>query len=339
MQMKRFLFASALALSLGVSAQGSNYYVDATAKGGDGSAKAPFATIQQAADVAQAGGGYGHYAFNPGLYVDNDSRDFRFHHNVIWDVKTGIGWNQTSGYLEAHNNTIWARKGGGGINVTVAVPGCKIYNNLANQSIGGTGPASSLTNNLVVGGGFVGNPDKPASGLDFMLASNSPAINAGMVVPGVTDGAVGAPDVGAYEIGGPAWTAGAGTEPVASAAPIEFSATAMGAQGIRLGWTDVAFNEKAYLLERSSDGITAKYYAAGGGGGGSTIGNPGGPGGSGIGGSGSGANVAATDGAPCTGSGGGAVGEGKVAGGPSTSLRAGKGGSGIVIVRFVRTGN
>jgi len=55
MQMKRFLFASALALSLGVSAQGSNYYVDATAKGGDGSAKAPFATIQQAADVAQAG--------------------------------------------------------------------------------------------------------------------------------------------------------------------------------------------------------------------------------------------------------------------------------------------
>jgi hypothetical protein len=202
-------------------------------------------------------GDLGHYAFNPGLYVDNDSRDFRFHHNVIWDVKTGIGWNQTSGYLEAYNNTVWARDLGAkneAIRVTVAVPGCKIFNNLANQTIGGAGPASSQTNNLVVGGGFVGKPDNPASGLDFMLASNSPAINAGVVVPGVTDGAVGAPDLGAYEYGGVAWKAGAGTEPVVPAAPIEFGATAMGAQGVRLGWTDMAFNEKAYVLERSTDG-------------------------------------------------------------------------------------
>jgi hypothetical protein len=50
MQIKRFMFASGLALSLGMSAQGADYYVDATAsKGGDGSAKAPFATIQAAA--------------------------------------------------------------------------------------------------------------------------------------------------------------------------------------------------------------------------------------------------------------------------------------------------
>ena len=97
-------------------------------------------------------GDLGHYAFNPGLYVDNDSRDFRFHHNVVWDVKTGIGWNQTSGYLEAYNNTVWARKGGGAINVTVPVPGCKIYNNLANQSIGGAG------HNEQMGKVTIGNP-------------------------------------------------------------------------------------------------------------------------------------------------------------------------------------
>jgi hypothetical protein len=202
-------------------------------------------------------GDHGNYAFNPALYADNDCLNFRYHHNVIWDVKLGIGWNQTSGYLEAYNNTVWARDLGAkneAIKVTVAVPGCKIFNNLANQTIGGAGPASSQTNNLVVGGGFAGNPNHPASGLDFILASNSPAINAGMVITGVTDRAVGAPDVGAYEFGGPEWTAGAGTEPVAPTAPIEFGATAIGAQGIRLGWTDVAFNEKAYVLERSTDG-------------------------------------------------------------------------------------
>jgi len=56
MQMKRFMFVSGLVLSFGLSTCGAEYYVDATAsKGGDGSARAPFATIQAAADVAQAG--------------------------------------------------------------------------------------------------------------------------------------------------------------------------------------------------------------------------------------------------------------------------------------------
>jgi len=203
-------------------------------------------------------GDRGTYHFNPGFYADNDTSNWRYHHNVAWDVKIGIGWNQTTGFLEAYNNTVWSRGGdkGESIKVTVPVPGCKIYNNLANQTIGGAGPASSLTNNLTVGGGFAGNPDKPASGLDFMPAKGSPAIDAGVEVPGVTDGAIGKPDIGAYEHGGPAWMAGAGTEPVAPAAPIEFSGTAVGAQGVRLGWTDVAFNEQAYVLERSTDGKT-----------------------------------------------------------------------------------
>ena len=60
--MERFIFATVLALSLGLVVQGANYYVDGTAKGGDGSVTAPFATIQQAADVAQAGGYGVHHA-------------------------------------------------------------------------------------------------------------------------------------------------------------------------------------------------------------------------------------------------------------------------------------
>jgi len=43
-------------MSAGVTTRGADFYVDAKVlKGGDGSAKAPFATIQAAADVAQAG--------------------------------------------------------------------------------------------------------------------------------------------------------------------------------------------------------------------------------------------------------------------------------------------
>ena len=49
---------------------------------------------------------------------------------------------------------------------------------------------------------------------NFTLLSNAPAINAGVVIPGFTDGYVGsAPDLGAYEYGGLAWSAGVGSQP------------------------------------------------------------------------------------------------------------------------------
>ena len=46
-------------------------------------------------------------------------------------------------------------------------------------------------------------------GLKYRLQANSPAIGRGAMIPGVTDGHVGsAPDLGAYEYGGPEWVAG-----------------------------------------------------------------------------------------------------------------------------------
>ena len=46
-------------------------------------------------------------------------------------------------------------------------------------------------------------------GLAYRIASGSPGINAGTVVPGITDGYVGsAPDIGAYELGGEEWVPG-----------------------------------------------------------------------------------------------------------------------------------
>ena len=46
------------------------------------------------------------------------------------------------------------------------------------------------------------------TGLGYKLQSTSPAINAGVIIPGITDGSVGAPDIGAYEFGGPDWIPG-----------------------------------------------------------------------------------------------------------------------------------
>ncbi|MBM4089207.1 MAG: hypothetical protein FJ276_07230 [Planctomycetes bacterium] len=48
-----------------------------------------------------------------------------------------------------------------------------------------------------------------AGGLKFRLQPDSPAIDRGVMIPGVTDNRTGtAPDLGAYEFGGTDWVAG-----------------------------------------------------------------------------------------------------------------------------------
>ncbi|HKI70534.1 MAG TPA: hypothetical protein VKA67_13170, partial [Verrucomicrobiae bacterium] len=66
----------------------------------------------------------------------------------------------------------------------------------------------SATNNLFLG-------SSPQTQLrdwtndDFRLQPNAPAVDAGVIIPGITDGCVGsAPDLGAYESGGLAWKPG-----------------------------------------------------------------------------------------------------------------------------------
>jgi hypothetical protein len=49
---------------------------------------------------------------------------------------------------------------------------------------------------------------------DFRLKPSAPAIDAGVIIPGFTDGYIGsAPDLGAYEFGGLAWNTGVGSQP------------------------------------------------------------------------------------------------------------------------------
>ena len=51
-------------------------------------------------------------------------------------------------------------------------------------------------------------------GLAYRLSADSPAVNAGVELPGITDGYVGSsPDIGAYEYGGDDWVPGYGNDP------------------------------------------------------------------------------------------------------------------------------
>lgn len=70
---------------------------------------------------------------------------------------------------------------------------------------------------------ITGNPLLSIANLRFILGSKSPAINTGQVIPGITDNAVGQPDLGAFEYGAALWSAGPPekSHPVANAGSIK----------------------------------------------------------------------------------------------------------------------
>jgi len=81
----------------------------------------------------------------------------------------------------------------------------KIYNNISTDATE-LRSGADVSNNVYRGTDprFV-NP----AAFNFQLQPGSPAIDAGRVIPGITDGYVGpAPDVGAYEFGATPWTPG-----------------------------------------------------------------------------------------------------------------------------------
>jgi len=140
-----------------------------------------------------------------GIYLDDGCANFIVHHNVVWKCMEGM----RLGHIDAatghriYNNTFWnlssvamAQHG------TAALTDVRVYNNLSdhNEFIG-----TDLQRNIhATTDQFI---DSKAG--DFRLAAGSVAIDTGIVVPGITAGIIGrAPDAGAYEFGGDAWTAG-----------------------------------------------------------------------------------------------------------------------------------
>ncbi len=146
----------------------------------------------------------------PLIYLDNYDRNFVVDHNVCWNSggDSGIRINRPALAHLIYNNTLF--------NCTDV--GTYTYDGWPNSN---PNPALwtndvyqySASNNL-----FLGN--SPQTQLvnwmnhDFRLKSGAPAIDAGVVIPGFTEGYVGsAPDLGAYESGGLAWNAGADSRP------------------------------------------------------------------------------------------------------------------------------
>ena len=132
-----------------------------------------------------------------GIYFDNGTSGGLIHHNVVdaagnTNVKRVIKLSGGSDF-KVYNNSAT----GGSTTTINAGKDCVVLNNLVTGVIKGGDTVSNNLMAVVAAQNFV-----DAGAGDFRLIEASPAINAGVVIPGITDGYVGdAPDIGAYEFG------------------------------------------------------------------------------------------------------------------------------------------
>ncbi|MBW4646930.1 MAG: right-handed parallel beta-helix repeat-containing protein [Goleter apudmare HA4340-LM2] len=156
-------------------------------------------------------------AFSPfwgtrGIYLDLESFNSTIHHNVVWNLTGGkdnhnLLVGSPRGYERVFNNTFMG-------DVVVGGGSIEARNNIFAESK--TITTNKQSNNLFINNNpkFSQPPTKKAKSLpDFSLQSNSPAVDAGVIIPGITENFVGgAPDIGAYERGTPIWKAGSTLE-------------------------------------------------------------------------------------------------------------------------------
>jgi hypothetical protein len=158
-----------------------------------------------------------------GVYLDNFSSDFFVHHNVIWNCSSSaIHLNSDALNHTVCNNTICLSSRPFGTftyaKYTPTMKGTRILNNLVNAQLRVRDPSVFVQGEL---GPELSHNAPAAVDRDAYPTADSSAIDAGIEVPGITDGFVGkAPDLGAYELGGARWVAGADwTDPNAPPAP------------------------------------------------------------------------------------------------------------------------
>lgn len=144
-----------------------------------------------------------------GIYLDNYDTSYVVHHNVVWNCVYAIQTNKPAVHHKIVNNTVWNCKyaqwawGREGTKVEDQL----VANNLSDKLWNvGTIFMHNLTTRKT-------NFINPEAG-DFSLQKNSPAVNFGILIPGITDNFNGpAPDAGAYEYGLTPWKAGSDIKP------------------------------------------------------------------------------------------------------------------------------
>ena len=147
-----------------------------------------------------------------GIYLDNMSSGYKIHHNVIWNVISGVHMNDISRDNNTHDvyiyhNTIINCKHAVRLNTgqsgSVNTKNVIVQNNRSNGS-DFEGIQVDHNRSDMHDRGFV-----DAGNRNYRLKPTSMSIDAGVAIPGINNDAVGAPDLGAYEFNSEDWTAGA----------------------------------------------------------------------------------------------------------------------------------
>ncbi|WP_319421873.1 right-handed parallel beta-helix repeat-containing protein [Pleurocapsa sp. FMAR1] len=146
-----------------------------------------------------------------GIYLDLESFNSIIHHNVVWNLIWGKdNFNYVAGsprgYNRVFNNTFL-----GSVQMDSSIEAINnIFADSENVSAG------KQSNNLFMNTDplFARPPTEESKSIpDFSLKPDSPAVDAGIVIPGITDDFAGdAPDIGAYERGKPVWKSGSDIE-------------------------------------------------------------------------------------------------------------------------------
>jgi len=140
-----------------------------------------------------------------GIYLDNRSKGYNVHHNVVWNIDwSGVQMNWDANDNDIFNNTFWNVDKAMGIWLNGYVQeNNRIWNNYASI---GDWEGDDFRSNIIDSD----NPFVDVEAHDFRPKAGSFLIDKGIVISGITDGYNGsAPDVGAYESGGEFWVAGA----------------------------------------------------------------------------------------------------------------------------------
>lgn len=159
-----------------------------------------------------------------GIRGDDQTRGLTVHHNVVWDC-CWYGILVKGDRNRVHNNTVLGSERADIMLSGRATPkkpwrkqypslkaqnaNSECYNNLAWNMSSNRRRQEPFNgkhgSNRAGGKAMLVDPDR----MDFRPKADSPLIDAGRIIEGITDGFVGkAPDIGAYERGGPRWIPG-----------------------------------------------------------------------------------------------------------------------------------
>ncbi|HUS59237.1 MAG TPA: right-handed parallel beta-helix repeat-containing protein [Planctomycetota bacterium] len=148
-----------------------------------------------------------HSCPSSGIYLDNRTRNYIIHHNVVWNVRWSIHLNRPSNNNLVYHNTVGPPRSNGSSIAGYPTKDTEQYS----ASMEGTIIRNNIFRGpLVLGWGYVKDHNIESgtdpefvdlAANDFRLQQTSPAIDAGVPTPYSGEINGNAPDCGAYEFG------------------------------------------------------------------------------------------------------------------------------------------